>query len=256
MPMPQSVARCNRSSGFTLVELLLVVAIMGLLVALLLPAVQVARESARRVACANNMRQLGLALQSYHGSFRVFPSGSGASPRPRVISTSWHVALLPMLELAPLSDVARQGGITAAVGEIGYRGVPVYRCPSDPVRGNGSEIRSTFDASYVGIQGADRRLERCLYGVAGGFGSPTHAGPLILEIHNTGTLIPQQSCKNLSTRSAPACVPDSGRGPRSWHLLQRHLHILQITTRFSRAEPGFRPRQVTPRLARVLLLSE
>lgn len=99
----------GRARAFTLVELLVVIAIIGVLVALLLPAVQAAREAARRSQCTNNMKQFGLAMQNYHAAKNTFPPGSerdiskgtGNFRDPRV---SPHVHLLPYMELQPLFD--------------------------------------------------------------------------------------------------------------------------------------------------------
>src|ERR671912_555830 len=102
-----------RRRGFTLVELLVVIAIIGILVALLLPAVQAAREAARRMQCGNNLKQLGLALHNYHDTFKVFPPAllnSGHVSAGYVTANfpegprnhSGHLFLLPFIEQTTL----------------------------------------------------------------------------------------------------------------------------------------------------------
>lgn len=101
-------------SGFTLVELLVVIAIIGILIALLLPAVQMAREAARRTQCLNNMRQVGLACHNYHDVNGTFPPGrrvydgtdSGGSPTK--IVTGFLASILPFAEQANLGDIYNQ----------------------------------------------------------------------------------------------------------------------------------------------------
>ncbi len=99
-PTGKQSKRDSSPTGFTLVELLVVIAIIGVLIALLLPAVQAAREAARRSQCTNNMRQLGIALQNYHSANKKFPPGNQerTTQFPNVAKTPHVVFMLPYLE--------------------------------------------------------------------------------------------------------------------------------------------------------------
>ena len=145
--------RTNRLAAFTLVELLVVIAIVGVLVALLLPAVQAARESARRTACVNNLRQLGVAMHSHHVSYHVFPSGGQLHTTEGRLGVSWRVWLLPYLEEQMIFDIIDPQLDGGAKDTSAKETMPsVFSCPSyEP--SNAGTIRSS---NYWGVGGAAR----------------------------------------------------------------------------------------------------
>jgi prepilin-type N-terminal cleavage/methylation domain-containing protein len=144
----------NSRRAFTLVELLVVIAIIGILVALLLPAVQAARESARRLQCSNNLKQLALALHNYHDEFRVFPinysqsaqgagGSNGNSGDNASRQCSWMALILPYSEQSSLYDsIDWNAGLKNASGQptsnvaIAQKAIPAFQCPSDGNGGN------------------------------------------------------------------------------------------------------------------------
>jgi len=127
------MARHFSRPGFTLVELLVVIAIIGILVALLLPAVQSARESARRVSCANNLKQMGLAFHLYHDTNRYFPN---SDPGGSIAMASAFTAILPYLEQGntyQLYDFTKGNSDPKNLAAVSQR-IDVYLCPSAPIR--------------------------------------------------------------------------------------------------------------------------
>ncbi len=129
-----NVSRRPRS-GFTLVELLVVIAIIGVMVGLLLPAVQAAREAARRMQCSNNLKQLGLALHNYHGTYQMLPAGSYHVGRPGAQRHSAFVGLLPFIEQQPLAEQVAAVNFSRVPWDGGFQpfrtNIPSFNCPSD-----------------------------------------------------------------------------------------------------------------------------
>lgn len=178
-PRPRSSAASHRTAAFTLVELLVVIAIIGVLVALLLPAVQAARESARRMSCQNNLKNIGLACLNYESTFKAYPQGSTNGTWDNglgrsVNGTSWHVQVLPYVEQGAVGSQITQfianyrranGGkdpdVYAFAGEPNLMQMSLYLCPSDQAQ----EIKDRFNntlssASYAGVAGSYSRRPR------------------------------------------------------------------------------------------------
>jgi prepilin-type N-terminal cleavage/methylation domain-containing protein/prepilin-type processing-associated H-X9-DG protein len=127
-------SRRSRPLGFTLVELLVVIAIIGVLVALLLPAVQAARESARRTQCSNNLKQIGLALHNYEDTFKSLPFGNNYNaPAATRMAPSWCAAILPQMEQKNLYEAFDFNQELNSARNLPFMQtrVAAYTCPSD-----------------------------------------------------------------------------------------------------------------------------
>ncbi len=149
--------------GFTLVELLVVIAIIGILIALLLPAVQAAREAARRSQCTDHLKQIGLALQNYHDANRSFPTmtvfGGGATPQPAYHHT-WLTAILPFLEQQALYE--RTNKLGRAWGQpIMGTVLPVLKCPSDNNYSDEHPVTTGFDLRVFPFAWRDIQAQLC-----------------------------------------------------------------------------------------------
>lgn len=157
--------------GFTLVELLVVIAIIGVMVGLLLPAVQAAREAARRMSCGNNLKQIALSMHNYHDTYQTFPYGHKQEVALQTKRRDcWFHRLLPFIEQGAYYD--QYNNIEATYGftvaeyihnlpeDFAGRPIPSFMCPSDassPARGGNGSTR--------GFKGT--------YGVSAGGGNPT-----------------------------------------------------------------------------------
>ena len=150
--------------AFTLVELLVVIAIIGILIGMLLPAVQQVREAARRIECANKVRQIGIACHNYASTFNNLPPGGTdlASPFGNGAVNpgghSWMGAILPFIELQTIFDQAGFGDVaynnSLMVSTLSETLVPAFKCPSSPLEEfSGSRTVPAMIADYVAISG-------------------------------------------------------------------------------------------------------
>ncbi|MFO0939520.1 MAG: DUF1559 domain-containing protein [Pirellulales bacterium] len=154
-------------AGFTLVELLVVIAIIRILVGLLLPAVQAAREAARRMQCSNNLKQMGLALHNYESAFKGLPAGCNGLPNAAGTNFNghgwtWHASILPFVELNNVYDAIQ--GPDGMGNELGDQNtgkplvvrqtiMPIFWCPSQPDVTKASQKNGYQPSNYNGNMG-------------------------------------------------------------------------------------------------------
>ncbi|HEY2412080.1 MAG TPA: DUF1559 domain-containing protein [Pirellulaceae bacterium] len=170
----------SRPRAFTLVELLVVIAIIGVLVSLLLPAVNSARESARRMSCSNNMHNLAIAMHNYHDTMGRFPSAYMNSAIDLQENWGWGALILPYIEQQPMhtqlgvlngsfyTQLARGGTAGKQVVQLSQQVIKIFMCPSDSgYNGNGQVHNNrTFNGGLGFAANGDATTATCLVGVS------------------------------------------------------------------------------------------
>lgn len=147
--------------GFTIIELIIAALVIGLLITLALPALQAARTNARVTTCANNLKQLAIAMHNYHDTYNVFPPGwISHTPYPQEkTSFGWHASILPFIEQGPLYDSMNyvvgygEDAFAAKKSDPSLLAITLYRCPDD-VTEPFNTMRGGFATSnYSGVHG-------------------------------------------------------------------------------------------------------
>jgi prepilin-type N-terminal cleavage/methylation domain-containing protein len=255
--------------GFTLVELLVVIAIIGVLVALLLPAVQAAREAARRTTCLNQVRQMGIALQNHVDALKVFPTG-GDSPNPKIENYTTGTTtspgtpngpnkqglgafyqMLPFLEQNAVKGIKTQPQLESTL-------VPLYNCPSrrPPSRANGAALGAQL-TDYATAQPATDYCGSAQY-------DPLAAWPFAPNGSTTGFAVRSFWCGG-PTPGAGQWGTDPPRNANYGGVIVRTPYrIIDAATATTPAKgeivPGFptatKPGQISDGLSNTLVISE
>lgn len=217
------MSNVRRRQGFTLIELLVVIAIIGVLVALLLPAVQQAREAARRAQCKNNMKQLGLALHNYLDMSKYFPQPDADGSCIRKHWGMWP-QVLPYFDQGNLFNLWNPNDGYTCANQAPFRGavIPTFACPSDPKSGSRNDFGEYFPDSgtvnrgrqslwFDPVCGANNPEFACNGGpvggdITGGTGVPCLFGQ---SANYAGSVGDGHLSGSVNATSGPACFPEN-----------------------------------------------
>jgi prepilin-type N-terminal cleavage/methylation domain-containing protein/prepilin-type processing-associated H-X9-DG protein len=221
------VSRRHRLRGFTLVELLVVIAIIGILVALLLPAIQAAREAARRSQCVNNLKQLGIGLQNYHSSNNTFPKGWTVKGQPDGYFANANTRLLPYMEETSLHGLYDQKEAWYdQKAPIGSTVIDVFNCPSTsepnpyqhPELKNilGSKVSLFATTDYAYCKGATDAYCIDMSSFMPGINSELKPGPVQRDLQGVFNIAWGASIKKITDGTSKTIAMGEASGDTRW----------------------------------------
>jgi prepilin-type N-terminal cleavage/methylation domain-containing protein len=227
-------------SGFTLVELLVVIAIIGILVALLLPAIQAAREAARRSQCANNLKQISLALHNHHDAKKVFPAGAltlGGKGQVNSLGSfgNWAIEMMPYAEDDSLRKLYIPDLKMGDAQQQAFREtfIPLYQCPSDfpsallaPESGPDQAVLYRT-SSYRGNAGRTRGSATWYLGEEIDTEPYGWRGPLHAVVKKTANFNPTAADEKLLKRMRPEGLKDITDGSSKTLMLGESTNIYE-----------------------------
>ncbi len=219
-----TIPRSRARRGFTLVELLVVIAIIGVLVALLVPAIQAAREAARRTQCINNLKQIGIAMQNYHNTYGTFPKGWLLRRDPSDFFANVNTTILPFFEEESLHNLYDQSEPWHEQRrEVGSTVIPLFNCPStgeeNPLQhpilakilGSSNSLFGTTDYAYS--KGATDGF--CLKRVTI-LGAPLQAGPIPKAVQGIFTIQWGASIRQITDGTSKTISAGDASGDPKW----------------------------------------